>query len=430
MRRQATRREFLVTTGALGAAALAARGQAPAPPTSPNEAITLGFIGVGGMGSGLLDIFKGMPDVRVAALCDLDDGHLARAKEAAGGSPETCKDFRKILERKDIDAVVVATPDHWHAIPTILACQAGKDVYCEKPLTFSVEEGQRVVAAAAKHQRVTQMGNLIHATENYHRMAEIVQSGVLGRITKVRIWMSPTVNDLGNPPDAEPPAGFDYDTWLGPAPKRPYNPNRSHFNWRFSWDYGGGWLSDFVCHLLDTVHWGLKVDAPEKVTMAGGRYVLTDNTDTPDTFEMVAHYGGEQPFQLVWSQQAGSPYGFEDRRSGVMFLGSKATLHGHYNDFKVIPNEGTEIGLPEPSLPRSPGHHREWLDAIRTRQPTSCNFAYGQGLSTVGHLGNIALRTGQTIQWDAQAGRITNSDAANALLRRAEYRAPWGLPEV
>jgi predicted dehydrogenase len=426
-----SRRDFLAAS-ALGAAALArpARGDDPGKKAGPNDSITLGFIGVGGMGSGLLNIFKAMPDVRVAALCDVYEPHLLKARASAGNDPDTYGDFRRVLDRKDVDAVVVATPDHWHAIPTILACQAGKDVYCEKPLACKVVEGRAMADAAAKHKRVTQMGNLIHAGENYHRVVEIVQSGVLGTITKTRVWMAapPSARDIGSPPDGDPPAGCDYDFWLGPAPKRPFNPNRFTFNWRYFWDYAGGILTDFCCHIVDPVHWAMKVDAPETIVATGGRYALKDNAETPDTLEVLYHYA--EGFDLVWSQTDASSHGFERRGQGIMFQGTKGTLVCDYNTYEIFWEKGGETALPEPTLPRSPGHHREWLNNLKSRETCSCNFEYGQRLSTVGHLGNIALRTGERLKWDAKAERITNHPEADAHLGRAEYRAPWSLPEV
>ena len=248
----------------------------------------LGFIGVGGMGTGLLNIFKGFPDVRIAAVCDAYEPHARQAQSAAEGRPDVEHDFRKVLDRKDIDAVVINTPDHWHAIPTILACQAGKDVYCEKPLTHRIAEGRAVVTAAEKHKRVTQMGNLIHAGENYHRVVEIVRSGVLGTISKTRVWMAADLSGMGKPADGDPPAGCDYDFWLGPAPKRAFNPNRFTFNWRWFWDYGGGLLTDFCCHIVDPVHWAMEVDAPWTITVTGGRFALVDNGETQDTLQWSA----------------------------------------------------------------------------------------------------------------------------------------------
>ncbi|MBX6311885.1 MAG: Gfo/Idh/MocA family oxidoreductase [Isosphaeraceae bacterium] len=422
-----SRRDFLAAS-VLAAGALG-RARADEPKAGANDTIALGFIGVGGMGTGLLNIFQKFPDVRVAAVCDIYEPHRLRAKEAAGGKPDDYKDFRHVLDRKDIDAVVIATPDHWHAIPTLLACQAEKDIYCEKPLTYSIAEGRAVVNAAEKYHRVTQMGNLIHAGETYHRIAEIVQSGVLGQITKVRVWMAGNHPGLGSPEDSEPPAGCDYDFWLGPAPKRPFNPNRFTFNWRYFWDYAGGQLTDFVCHLVDPVHWGMRVDAPETITATGGRYALKDNAETPDTLEVVYHY--PTGFDMVWSHINNNAHGFEGRSAGIEFQGTNATLHGHYNDFKILPEKDREeIPLPEPFLPRSVGHHREWLDAIKTRARCSCHFEYGHRLTTVGNLGNIALWTGEKLRWDPEAERITNHPEANQHLERAEYRSPWTLPKV
>jgi len=426
--RDPSRRAFLAASTA--AAAGLARGQ-DARPATPSEAIRLGFIGVGGMGSGLLKTFRGMPDVRVAAVCDVYEPHLLRAKEAAGGKVEAYGDFRRVLDRKDVDAVVVATPDHWHAIPTILACQAGKDVYCEKPLAGRIAEGRAMADAAAKFSRVTQMGNLIHAGENYRRVVEVVRSGVLGPIFKTKVWMAGHRQGIGSPADSAPPPGLDYDFWLGPAPLRPFNPNRFTFNWRYFWDYGGGYLTDFVCHIVDLVHWAMEVDAPSTISATGGRYVERDNAETPDTLEVLYHYPkGDHGFTMVWSQCDRSSYAPEGKGLGILFQGTEATLVADYTSFQVIPEKGRTIELPSPSLPRSVGHHREWLDAIRTRGKTSCHFEYGHRLSTVGHLGNIALLTGETLRWDAPTERVTNHPEANAYLARAEYRAPWSIPKV
>ena len=202
--------------------------EAEAEPAAASESIVLGFIGVGGMGTGLLNIFKGFPDVRVAAVCDVYEPHLRRAQSAADGKPEVYSDFRKVLDRKDIDAVVIATPDHWHAIPTILACQAGKDVYCEKPLTHRIAEGRAVVTAAEKHKRVTQMGNLIHAGENYHRVVEIVRSGVLGKISKTRVWMAADRSGLGKPADGDPAGRLRLRLLARPRPEAAVQPQPLH----------------------------------------------------------------------------------------------------------------------------------------------------------------------------------------------------------
>jgi predicted dehydrogenase len=439
-----SRRDFLAAS-ALAAGTLAhrpARGDDPEPKAEPrrvgaNDTIVLGFIGVGGMGTGLLNIFRKFPDVAVAAVCDVYEPHRLKARSIAGEKSEAYKDFREVLDRKDVDAVVVATPDHWHAIPTILACQAGKDVYCEKPLSYRIAEGRAMVEAATRARRVTQMGNLIHASDNYRRVVEIVRSGALGTISKTRVWLASDRSGLGRPADSEPPPGCDYDLWLGPAPLRPFNPNRFTHNWRYFWDYAGGILCDFCCHIVDLVHWAMEVDAPTTITATGGRYALPDNAETPDTLEVLYHYDkGERGFDMVWSETDASSHGLEGHGLGIMFQGTEATLVADYGQYRIIPEKDKSsksdrvIELPQPSIPPSVGHHREWLDAIASREPCSCRFEYGHRLSTVGHLGNIALWTGEKLHWDAKAERVTNHIEANRHLVREHYRAPWNLPSA
>jgi predicted dehydrogenase len=396
----------------------------------PSERIVLGFIGVGGMGTGLINTFKEFPQVEIAAVCDVYDPHVQRARSAAGGTPETYADFRRVLDRKDIDAVVIATPDHWHGIPTILACQAGKDVYCEKPLAHRIEEGRAMVTAAEKFKRVTQMGNLIHAGENYHRVVEIVRAGVLGKISQTRVWMSADRSGLGHPPDGSPPSGCDYDLWLGPAPARPFNPNRFTFNWRYFWDYGGGILTDFCCHIVDLVHWAMDVDAPRTISAVGGRYALDDNAEVPDTLDVTYEYQkGSHKFLMIWSQTDASTHGLENKGQGIMFQGTDATLVAGYDWYRIIPEKGRKIEEPPKTLPRSVGHHREWLEAIKSREQCSCHFGYGHRLASVGNLGNISLWTGEKLTWDPVAERIINHPEANRYLTK-EYRKPWTLPSV
>ncbi len=440
-----TRREFLAAstlaaavqadaiakTGASGPAQDSAKGSktqhAAAP---PSERIVLGFIGVGGMGTGLIKTFKQFPDVAIAAVCDVHEPHARRAQSDAGGTPAIYDDFRRLLDQDDIDAVAIATPDHWHAIITVLACQAGKDVYCEKPLAHRVAEGRAMVRAAEKYKRVTQMGNLIHAGDNYRRVVEIVRSGVLGKISKARVWLAADRSGIGRPADSAPPPGCNYDFWLGPAPKRPFNPNRFTFNWRYFWDYGGGILTDFCCHIVDLVHWAMDVDAPHTISAVGGRYALADNAEVPDTLDVTYEYvKGDRKFLLVWSHTDANAHGLENQGLGIMFQGTDATLVANYDTHRIVPEKGRTIAEPPRSLPRSVGHHREWLDAQKTRSQCSCHFEYGHRLTTVGNLGNISLWTGEKLTWDPVAERITNHPEANQFLTK-EYRAPWALPSV
>jgi predicted dehydrogenase len=440
-----TRREFLAASALAAAAQESPKSIRPAgrdrpdeptagaaPRVGANDKIVLGFIGTGGMGTGLLNIFKGFPQVEIAAVCDVYEPHLHRARSAAGGTPETYGDFRRVLDRKDIDAVVVATPDHWHAIIAIMACQAGKDVYCEKPLGHRIQETRAMVTAAERARRVTQMGNLMHAGENYQRVVEIVRSGVLGKISKTRVWMAADRRGLGRPADGPPPPGCDYNTWLGPAPERPFNPNRFTFNWRYFWDYGGGILMDFCCHIVDLVHWAMDVEAPRMISAVGGRYALDDNAEVPDTLEVAYEYQkGDQTFLMAWSQTDASSHGIENQGLGIMFQGTEATLVADYNHYRIIPEKKARTKIEEPprSPPKSVGHHREWLEAIKTRSQCSCHFGYGHRLTTVGHLGNISLWTGEKLRWDPVAERITNHESANQYLTK-EYRKPWTLPTV
>ncbi len=431
------RRDFLAAStlaaaadsGALSGAGSAAPRQEPKPAAASDQ-ITLGFIGTGGMGSGLLSTFKKFPDVRVAAVCDVHEPHRMKAAHSAGRPVDVYGDFRRVLDRKDLDAVVVATPDHWHAIIAISACQAGKDVYCEKPLAHRIAEGQAMVKAAEKHKRVTQMGNLIHAGENYHRVVEIVRSGALGKISKAIVCIAADRSGLGRPADSAPPAGCDYDFWLGPAPKRPFNPNRFTFNWRYFWDYGGGILTDFCCHIVDLVHWAMEVDAPRTISATGGRYALADNAEVPDTLEVCYEYDHKDgPFLMVWSQTDASSHGLADKIPGIVFQGTNGTLIAGYNSYRIIPEPGRSITEPPKTLPRSVGHHREWLDAIKSRGACSCRFEYGHRLTSVGSLGNISLWTGEKLVWDPVAERIKNHPDANQYLTK-EYRQPWTLPVV
>src|SRR2546421_491007 len=252
---------------------MAAAGLAAAAPAS--DRIQVGFIGLGGQGTSRLNEFLKHPDVAAAAVCDVDSSHVDRAAaivaRAQGQPPAKFSDFRKLLELKDLDAVMVATPDHWHALPAIHACQAGKDVFVEKPLSYSIGEGRAMVNAARKHQRVTQMGNHIHNDRpTYRRVVEAIKSGALGKIHRVDCSLTTGNAPIGRQPDGAPPADLDYDFWLGPAPKRPYNPLRAHYSYRYFWDYSGGMLIDFWCHYTDVVHWALDLGAPQSVSAAGG----------------------------------------------------------------------------------------------------------------------------------------------------------------
>jgi predicted dehydrogenase len=410
----------------LGVAA-GARAQSAAP---PSDKLRVGFIGLGSQGTGRLNEFMKQPDVIATAVCDLDRQHLDRAaalvQKVQGHQPEKFSDFRKLLDRKDVDAVMIATPDHWHALPVIRACQAGKDVFIEKPLSYSIGEGRAMASAAVKHKRITQLGNHIHNDRpTYRRVVEVIRSGALGRINRVDCSLAVGSNGIGRQPDGAPPPTLDYDFWLGPAPKRPYNPLRAHFSYRYFWDYSGGHLIDFWCHYTDVVHWALDIKAPRSVSAAGGRWGVDDLGETPDTLEVVCEYPN---LILTWTLHPRGRPGFDAMGSSVVFHGSAATLVTNYNRYEVYVKGKRDEGFQPPprSIPDSPGHIREFLDGVKSRRRTSCDIEYGHLLTKGGLLANIAYRTGERLYWDDERERFTGNTKANAFVTR-RYRKPWKL---
>ena len=414
-----TRRTFIL--GATGAALSGA---------APSDKIRVGFIGLGGQGTGRLNEFMRHPDVEAAAVCDVDKSHLDRAsalvEKTQGRKPEVFHDYRKLLELKDLDAVMVGTPDHWHALTFIHACQAGKDVFVEKPLCYSIGEGRAMVEAARKHARVSQMGNHIHNDlPNYRRVVELVRSGMLGKIDRVYCALTSGERAIGKAADTAPPSELDYDFWQGPAPKRPYNPLRSHYTYRYFWDYSGGVFIDFWCHYADIAYWALDLQAPKNVSAAGGRWLVDDNAETPDTFEALYEFPN---LVLTWTLHPRGRPGYEHMGSCVIFEGTEATLVTNYTTHEIWArrNKVESFTRPPQSIPDSPGHIREFLDSIKSRQTPTCNVEYGYKLTKGGLLANLAFRTSERLAWDDQHERVLGHTQANKLLTR-RYRKPWKL---
>ncbi len=397
-----------------------------------SEQVRVGLIGCGGMGKGDLATFFLNPEVQCPIICDPDDNQLAGAatmvEEKRGKRPERVKDFRRVLERPDIDALIVATPDHWHALPTVLGCQAGKDVYVEKPLALTIAEGRAMIEAARRHNRICQMGAQRLSSPTYRAATDFVRTGKLGKVGLVRAWAYlDWIKPIGNPPDEAPPASLDYELWLGPAPKRAFNPNRFHFNFRWFWDYAGGLMTDWGVHLIQVLLWGMGSEPPKAVMSSGGKYVLEDNSETPDTQMTVYEF---PTYTLVWEHKVGIGLGLYNRPWGMAFVGTEGTL--------IINDSGWEI-LREPSKdaleaqkhpggqdPR-PAHVRNFLDGVKSRQQPVENLEVGQHVSTVAHLGNIALRTGRRIVWNHQQEQVVGDAEADRLVTTS-YRAPWKLP--
>ena len=426
-----SRRNFLKKASAGAALGLTAANYRSLAASSPNDTIVMGFIGLGGMGTGRLREFLRHDDVKAAAICDVDESHLNRAigevSKRRDHKPKGYHDFRELLEISEIDAVTVTTPDHWHALPTITACQAGKDVFVEKPLCHNIAEGRKMADAVKKYKRITQLGTHIHNTGgNYRRVVEMVRSGNLGKITRVHCWKTSNIKGLKVQADGDPPEELDYDFWQGPAPKRPYNPNRSHFSFRHFWDYSGGTFIDFWCHITDVVFWSLELGGPKTVAATGGRFFIDDQTETPDSLDVLYEY---PELVLAWTLHPKGLPGYQHMGSiGCVFQGTKANLVTNYNknEIWVDGKKTDDFPRPEKSIPGSPGHLREFLNCIKSREECTCNIEYAHRLTKPGHLGNIAYRTGEKLEWDDEKEKITNSAKANRLVKR-RYRKPWKL---
>lgn len=427
-----TRRTFLA--GAAVGTAQAAIGfpmiSSSARAASPNEKIVVAHIGVGGMGMGHVSWFANESDVETAAVCDVDSARAAAAvKELRKVRPETRAvvetDFRRLLERKDIDVITCATPDHWHALVAILAFQAGKHVYGEKPLSYDLAEGRAMLKACRRHKRIFQLGTQIHAGDNYHRAVEIVRSGVLGRIHTVRLWKCGGDTPTGFPADAEPPATLNWDMWLGPAPKRAYNPAICPFNWRFHSDYGAGVFGDFWCHMADLPFWALDLGAPLSVK-ASGDDPLDHMVTTPGFVDAEFEF---DRMKMTWNSRIPEFEGAAGKDHGVQFVGTKGKMVADYETRAIYIDGKQYDDLPDvpKSIPRSPGHHRNFLDCVKSGAEPESNIAYAVKMNLPMHLAMISYRLGRKLEWDAARGEFVDDEAANRL-RHRPYRAPWRLP--
>jgi predicted dehydrogenase len=444
-----TRREFLgasslaaVGAGLAAGCARAKNGPPWAAPGAagkkvhPGDRVTVGFIGVAGRGMHLMDRFMAEPDVDVAAVCDVYPPHLDAAVAKTGGKAEGCRDFRALLDRSDLDAVVVATPPHWHSLISVLAMQAGKDVYCEKPMCLKPVEGRAMVNAARRHGRITQIGTQIHSMENYHRVVEIVQSGVLGDISVVRtqLMLNEAPDGItGNPPDGDPPEGLDWDMWCGPLPMLPYNPARFTLH-RYFDELVGSWIHEMGPHIIDLPIWAMAPGPPHAVTAVGGKFATRDISTIPDTLEATFEYDG---FIMTWSNMCANSHGLAfhrgegmGRRLGVSFHGVNGTLLADYGSYELV-GEGDRLAdmtLPEPHLARSPGHQREFLDCVKSREDCSCGVEYHYDVHVALNLAQMSYKLGgRRLEWDAENGCVRGDREANAALR-ANYRKPWKLP--
>ena len=442
MKYHTTRRSFLA--GSIAAAAVAGSGPlALAKNPSPSDKLNIAVIGVGGRGGANLG---GVKSQNIVALCDIDANTLAKA---AAGCPKAAKfaDYRKMLDKmhKQIDAVVVSTPDHTHAPAAAMAMRLGKHCYCEKPLTHTVGEARTLIELAAKNKLVTQMGTQIHANGNYRRVVEIIQSGMIGAVTKVHVWHTVSYGVGDRPIKSQPvPKHLDWDLWLGPAAERPYHSCYVPGRWRGWREFGTGGIGDFGCHYMDLPFWALKLQHPTSIEAQGPDQ---NAESTPRwlkiAYKFPARDGGDgvklPPVTMTWSDGGKKPAGLNDLLSplgvkaagkwscGILFVGDKGSVLANYNRHILGPKKKFAGAKPlAQTIPASIGHHREWFEACKTGGDTTCNFAYSGALTEAVLLGVVAYRTGEKINWDAKNLKAINCPEADKYIQK-EYRKGWKL---
>jgi len=437
-----SRRSFLgKTAGAAGLAAplaVSATTLGLENTPGPNERIHVALIGCGGMGQHNLAQCAAHKDVAVVAACD---PWKPRRDAVAAQYKPACKahhDYREVLDRKDVDAVIIAPPPHWHALIAIQACAAGKDIYLQKPMTLHLAESLAVRNAVRKHKRISQVGTQIHAGDNYRRIVEMVRADHLGKISVVRTFnvMNQGPQGVGHDPNTTPPADLDWNLWTGPAPLRPYNAilaanSYNHCSWM---DYAGGWLCGMAPHIIDLPIWALDLGFPTATSSLGGRFVIKDDGDAPDVQEVLWKY---PKCTMTWMSSLTNSYGFDlhgnpvpQRRLGIYFHGVDATMYCDYGMNKIVPEGDRMKGkkVPEKSIPSSPGHERQWLDSIKSRKEPDCCVDYHVRVDVPLVLANLSLKLGRTIHFDPATEKIVGDDEA-ARLAKPEYRAPWRFPE-
>jgi predicted dehydrogenase len=451
MPRIPSRRRFLAQSaagaaGAFGAASASApllSAQSQDRVVGANRRVRVGLIGCGGMGnSDLRDMLKA--GAQLVALCDVDDRQVTKTGNAMAKlfdqkAELTTRDFRRVLDRKDIDAVIVATPDHWHALPTVQACLAGKDVYVEKPLALTIGEGRVMVDVARAQGRVVQMGTQQRSGQHFADAVAYVKSGALGKIRLVKTWAyQDWMGNIPVKPDTTAPAEVDYDMWLGPAKLRPFNENRFHFNFRWYYDYSGGLMTDWGAHMIDIANWGMNVKAPKAAMSVGGKFGFPDDAEeTPDTQQALWECDG---FSMIWEHATAIGQGPYMRDHGVAFHGNNGVLVVDRGGWEVLPETETKDRKKSYRMAGEPRrgtggedshlkHVQDFLTCMDTRKAPRSDVEVGHNSMIACHLANIAFRLNRRVQWDVDQERFVGDQEAQALVM-PQYRAPWSLPKV
>ena len=400
---------------------------------SPNDKIGVGLIGCNGMGFSDLSSMLKMSEIQVVALCDVDDSVLkkrtADLEKAGVKKPKLYKDYRKLLEDTDVDVVIIGTPDHWHCLQLSDAVKAGKDVYCEKPLANSIEECNLMLNSVQSSDRMVQIGQWQRSQPHFVDAIDFVHSGKLGEIRLAKAWAyQGWMGSIPVLPDSAAPAGVDYDMWLGPAPKKPFNTNRFHFNFRWYWDYAGGLMTDWGVHLMDYALYGMKANTPKSVMALGGKFAYPDDaSETPDTLQTVYEYDG---FSILWEHATGIDNGNYGRNHGISFIGNNGTLVLDRNGWEVIAEKDKMESI---TLQQNQGngldkHTVNFIEAVKSRDASKLKapLKVGYDAALVCHMGNIAFKTGNRIYWDNYSGQFSD-ESSNALIN-AHYHNGWELP--
>lgn len=438
------RREFL-KAGAAVAATTAVTQFGLVAKAAASERVRVGIVGAGGRALSLIDSFSGNSSVEVVAIADLDPSRLPMGLETAnrrqGKKPRGESDFRKLIDDKTIDALVVGTPDHWHAIPTILACQDGKDVYVEKPDSHDIVEGMRMVAAMRKHKRIVQMGSQHRSTKRLQSAIEFVKTGALGKPVAAKAWESTKQGAIGFPVDSEPPKGVDYDMWVGSAPMRPFNVNRFHGRWRWFYDFGTGDLGNDGVHRLDMAVALLSaaceakgepaIGLPSGIFASGGKWYFDDAQEFPDTMQVNYEFGtGKSTKLLTYEMRIWAPYTYLGESEGSAVFGDQGYITIGNNRWTAYGKGGEVLAKGDGDSHEAP-HVQNFIDCIKSRQKPYCDLeTVGHPASVLCHAGNISARVGRKLILDPATEMFENDAEANALRGRPEYRKPWLLPEV
>jgi len=438
-RRYFLRNTALTTVGAGIAAAVPMEVLAQLRKTiSHAKKINVGVIGCKGQGWNNITSMLKLPEVNCVALCDIDDNILNSRKadlEKINNRPTLYKDYRKLLENKDVDAVIIATPDHWHCLQMIDACAAGKDVFTEKPLSNSIIEAQLMVKAASRYNRVIQVAQWQRSQDHFKNAINFVHSGKLGKVTMAKTWMCRGGTTALVPvPNETVPAGVDYDKWLGPANKRPFNKNRFHYEFRWFWDYAGGLMTDWGVHLIDMVLLGMKAEVPNSVVASGGKFVFPqDARETPDTQTVVYDYGN---FQMTWEHTMGFANGNYGLQHGIAFLGEKGSLILNRSGWEVRPEKEKDVLKMEAVAWQArtdnglDKHTANFIDVVQSRKMAdlNCSIEAGAKVAINAHMGNIAQRTGEKIFWDKEKNKFTSAKANELLV--PVYHNGYKLPKL